>query len=169
MKITVSEINEEGLELELNDQIESDALKLLSPVHSVLRIDRIAAEVTVKGVVSSKVALQCGRCLKNFDLELKSRIDDVYRPIQEMEKEVHAELKGDELDTGFYSGDVIDTDDVLIEQLLLSAPMKPLCSEDCKGICPVCGADLNTIQCDCEQGDGDPRFAVLKKLKERKE
>ncbi|MBF0329792.1 MAG: DUF177 domain-containing protein [Nitrospirae bacterium] len=169
MKITVSEINEDGLELELNEQVESDAINLLSPVHGVLRIGRIAAEVTVKGVANCRVGLQCSRCLKNFDLEINSRIDDVYRPIKEMEKEVHAELKGDELDIGFYRDDVLDTDEIFLEQLLLDVPMKPLCSKDCKGICPECGADLNDMQCDCEPGDGDPRFAVLKKLKERKE
>ena len=60
----------------------------------------------------------------------------------------------------------IDADDTLIEQILLELPLKHLCREDCKGLCPKCGADLNTTQCSCDTSDPDPRFDVLRKLLE---
>lgn len=60
----------------------------------------------------------------------------------------------------------IDADDTLIEQILLELPLKHLCKDDCKGLCPKCGADLNITQCGCETKEPDPRFDVLRKLLE---
>ena len=60
----------------------------------------------------------------------------------------------------------IDADDTLIEQIFLELPLKHLCKEDCKGLCPKCGADLNTSPCSCDTSEPDPRFDVLRKLLE---
>jgi len=169
MKISVSEISAEGLELELNEEVTAEILTVTSPVHSVLRIDRNGSEVFVRGVMDAVVELECGRCLKQFGMDVKSRLEVVYHPAGEIQREEHKELKGEELDTGFYTDDTLDTVDILREQLLLSIPMKPLCSADCKGICPVCGADLSVEQCGCEVRETDPRLEVLKNLLKGKE
>ncbi len=169
MKIIISEIAEEGLELNLSDDIVSDAVKISSPVKSVLRIDKVGEDVLARGVLSGDVELQCSRCLKNFPLHISSQVNVVYHPVKEISKAEQHQLKGDELDTVFYSGDMLDTDDLLREQLLLNLPMKPLCSADCKGFCPMCGADLSISGCDCRTKQTDSRFEVLKKLKKEKE
>jgi uncharacterized protein len=168
MKIIISEIPEDGLELELKENIFSDAVKILSEIHAFLRIDRKDSGVLVKGTLSGDVELQCSRCLKDFSANIKSSIDVVYHPVEDIRKVEHHELKGDELDTIFYKGDVLDTDNLLIEQLILNMPMKPLCSSQCKGICPKCGTDLNTAQCGCETKDTEQRFEILKQLLTKK-
>lgn len=170
MKIIVSEIPENGMELELSETIESDSfLKILSPVHAFIRVDKKDSEIFLKGTANVKVQQQCSRCLKIFDVDLKIDIDTLYRPSKEINIEEHYELKSDELDTGFYRNDEIVVDDLLKEQILLNLPMKPLCSDQCKGLCPKCGADLNITQCNCEVSEVDERLAILKQLLKRKE
>ena len=169
MKIIVSEIPEEGLELELKDDIQSDAVKIVSAVTAVLRLDKVGENVLAKGALRADAELQCARCLKLFPLRISSQVNVVYHPAKDIAKAEQHQLKGDELDTVFYSNDLIETDDLLREQLILNLPMKPLCSQDCRGFCPKCGSDLNVSGCSCESKDMDPRFEVLKKLKKEKE
>lgn len=170
MKIIVSEIPEKGMDLELSEKIESDTdLKILSPVQALIRIDKKNSEIFLKGTLSVTLQQQCSRCLKIFDTEMKIDIDTLYRPSKEIDVEEHYELKSDELETAFYKNDEIDINDLLKEQILLNLPMKPLCSEQCKGLCPKCGTDLNITQCKCEVSEVDERLAVLKQLLKRKE
>jgi uncharacterized protein len=170
LKIIISDIPEKGLELELSEAIESDAsLKILSPVQASLKIDKKDSEVFVRGVADAVIEQQCSRCLKIFSVDLKVNIDTVYRPSKEINIEEHYELKSDEMETGFYKNDEIDLDDLLKEQFMLALPMKPLCSEGCKGLCPQCGADLNISECSCEVSEIDSRLSILKQLLKRKE
>jgi len=167
MKIIISEIPEEGLELNLSDQISSDAVRISSPVKSVLRLDKVGADVVARGVLSGDVELQCSRCLNDFPMHISSQVNVVYHPVKEISKAEQHQLKDDELDTVFYTGDIIDTDDLLREQLLLNLPMKPLCSPDCKGYCPICGTDLSVSGCNCKIKETDSRFEILKQLKKK--
>jgi uncharacterized protein len=169
MKIIVSEIPDEGLELELKDNIQSDAVKILSPVSAVLRLDKVGVNVLAKAALSCNAELQCARCLKHFPMRISSQVNVVYHPANDIAKSEQHQLKADELDTVFYRDDLIETDDLLREQLILNLPMKPLCAQDCKGFCPQCGSDLNVSGCLCETKEIDSRFEVLKKLKKEKE
>lgn len=169
MKVIISEIYEEGLKLELTEKISSDeSIKIVMPVKASLKIDKKGSEVIITGTAKGTVELQCSRCLKVLDMDIDSIINVVYHPASEINKEEHYELKGDELDTGFYRNDTIDTEDLLKEQLVLNLPMKPLCSNDCKGLCPKCGVDLNIAQCNCPVSEVDSRLAVLKQLLNKK-
>ncbi len=168
MKITVSDIPDEGLEFDLKEEITSDVLKFLSPVKAKIRVDRKESEIFIRGYLSCKIEQQCSRCLKNFEAKIETNLNVVYIPYDYMGREEHYELKGDELETGFFKNDIIDIDDLLKEQVFLNISMKPLCSPDCKGLCPKCGLDLNIASCTCEASEIDPRLAVLKQfLKER--
>jgi uncharacterized protein len=169
MKIVISDIPEEGTEVDLTGDIQSDAVRVLSPVKASLRIDKVEPELIVRGVLSGQVELECARCLKNFELKIASQVNVVYHPADEIGKHEQHELKSDELDTVFYTGDILETDDLLKDQLILNLPMKPLCSSECKGFCPVCGADKNISACNCEASEPDTRFEILKKLKTEKE
>lgn len=169
MKIVISEIPEEGIELDLKEEISADPVKIVSPVTAAMKIDKQGSEVIVNGNVGADVELQCSRCLNVFTLKVNSDINVVYRPAEDIGREEHYEIRGDELDTGFYKNDVLDTDDLLKEHVLLNVPMKPLCSEECKGLCPKCGLDLNTAQCNCATSEIDSRLAVLKQLLKKKE
>ncbi|HAK87849.1 MAG: hypothetical protein A2077_06645 [Nitrospirae bacterium GWC2_46_6] len=169
MKIVISEIPEEGIELELKEAIPADPVKIVSPVTASLRIDKQGSEAIVTGNAGADVELQCSRCLKVFTMKVNSDINVVYRPAEDIVREEHYEIRGDELDTGFYKNDILDTDDLLKEHVLLNVPMKPLCSAECKGLCPKCGADLNITQCNCPISEIDSRLAVLKQLLKKKE
>lgn len=169
MKIVISEIPEEGIDIELSESIALDTVKTASPLHADLNIRIIGSELLVNGRMEGDVELQCSRCLNTYAARVESAVNVVYEPSSTVNKEEHHKLKSDELDIGFYKNDTLDTDDVLVEQLLLNLPMKPLCSPGCKGICPECGADLNATSCNCSVSETDPRLKVLEQLLKRKE
>ncbi len=164
MKVVISEIPDEGLDLEGEESLELDVIKLISPVTARLRVEKVGQEVIIRGDLTAHVELQCGRCLKDFRREVLVPVDVVYHPAEELRGEERYELKGEELDMGFYAGDELDIQELMKEQVILNTPMKPLCSEACKGICLRCGTDLNTDSCSCSEKYIDPRLEVLKKL-----
>jgi len=164
MKILISQIPEEGLDLELEETIESNSI--VSPIRASLRIEKVNAEVIVKGKVKADVKLQCSRCLKDFQSELSVPVNGIYHPVEELKGEDRHEIKSEELDMDFYSGEELNLLDLLTEQIVLNMPMKPLCNDLCKGICLKCGADLNEGSCSCNEKDIDSRFETLKKLLE---
>jgi len=165
MKVQVSEITDEGLDLEFQETVKV-SIPLLSPVKALLRIEKVGSEVLAQGQATTRMELQCSRCLRNFPKDMDMKIDVVYHPVEELRGEERHEVREDELDMGFYRDDELDIRDLVVEQILLNVPMKPLCSETCRGICPKCGADMNVNPCTCEQKETDPRLAVLKKLLE---
>jgi uncharacterized protein len=169
MKIIISEIPDEGTELEFRGNIESDVVRILSPVEATIRLDRLDKDLVASGALSGMVEQQCARCLSNFEYRITSNFSVVYHPAEILDRHEQHELKSDELDTVFYTGDALETDDLLRDQLLLNLPMKPLCSPECKGFCPVCGADRNMSACNCNTGERDTRFEALKSLKIEKE
>lgn len=164
MKILLSDMPEEGLDLEFEEAIGTGALKLLSPAKSRLRIDKIGPDIVVKGNITTIAELQCSRCLKAFSMDIDVDVIAEYRPVEELRADERHEIKEDELDLGFYKGDEIDVQEAIAEQIILSIPMKPLCSESCRGLCPRCGADLNLAPCTCDVKDVNPQFEALKKL-----
>ncbi len=170
MKILIPDIPEEGLDIDISEEIKTDYPRLLSPVSASLHVDKVGDEVLLRGRLSTKIELRCSRCLKDFEREVNIDVDVVYHSLSELKGEEKYEIKEDELDTGFYLEDEIDLDELLLEQIILNIPMKPLCSEFCKGLCPRCGKDLNTEECNCERMGIDPRFERLKRLfNDRKE
>ncbi len=164
MKILLSDITEDGLDTEFNEAIETDVIRMLSPLKAKLRIDKVSSEILVNGSLSALVEMQCSRCLNNFTNNTDININVVYHPVEELKGEDRHEIKDDELDTDFYRDAQLDISELLKEQLILSLPMKPLCSESCKGICFRCGKNLNIDSCECRQEEPDPRLAKLKKL-----
>jgi uncharacterized protein len=162
MKIIVSEIPVEGLDIELRETIKSDASSF--PARAQMKIKKVGAEVVISGTIEADLELQCSRCLKDFRSMLTIPVNVVYNPVEILKGEDKHELKVDELDMGFYSGDELDLLDLVKEQIILNLSMKPLCSESCKGICLKCGTDLNANTCSCTDKGTDPRLEVLKKL-----
>ncbi len=85
-------------------------------------------------------------------------------PLESMPREEERELHADDLDVEFYKNGIINLKDFLREQILLQVPMKPLCSDDCRGLCQYCGQDLNIAQCSCAPPSGHPGLSGLKDL-----
>lgn len=167
MKIQIADIPEEGLHVDLKETFKLEEISLLSPVSAGLELDKKGTEIMIAGKINADAELQCGRCLKVFRRQLDFPVEAVYHPVEELGTE-RRELKDDEMDTGFYKGEELDLDDFVREQLLLSIQMKPLCTEECKGLCPNCGADLNVAKCLCDKREVDPRLEVLKNLLEKR-
>ena len=163
MKIRIPDIPDEGLTLDIEESIDTNSV--LSPVSARLRTEKAGAEIMVKGDLRAEIKLICSRCLKEYNGKLTIPVDVVYHPVEELKDEAHLnEVKSEELDLDFYSGEEIDLLDLVKEQVELNIPMKPLCDDACKGICPKCGTDLNIRSCTCSVKDIDPRFESLKKL-----
>ncbi|RPF42600.1 uncharacterized protein EDD75_1702 [Thermodesulfitimonas autotrophica] len=132
----------------------AEPIPVVSPVVLVLTITNAGDFLWAVGESRTTVRLACSRCLKEFAVELAGRIEEKYRLHGAAGPEEEIPLAADDL----------DFTDQVIESLLLALPMKPLCREDCRGLCPRCGKDLNEGACGCPAGEGDPRLAVLKKL-----
>lgn len=160
MKIYIPDIPIEGLEIELKDHTEID--NIIVPLSAQLKVEKVDTEIMIKGSITADVILQCSRCLKDFSMRLFINVDVFYHPVEELKGEETHEIKIDELDMDFYSGEELDIMSLINEQIMLDIPMKPLCSETCKGICIECGTNLNTGICRCERLHIDPRLASLK-------
>jgi uncharacterized protein len=168
MKILIPDIPQEGIDLDIQETLQSETG--LFTIRGRLKVEKVASEVMVKGDLRADVQLQCSRCLKQYTGDLSIPVDVVYHPVEELKGADHHEIASEELDLDFYEGEELDITRLLKEQVALNVPMKPLCNETCRGLCPRCGTDLNVSDCSCSQKTMDPRFQELKKfLKERKE
>lgn len=163
MKIVIADIPDEGLIVDLEEELTPEDVSLSCAVTSRLSLHKVGTEIVIAGRLKAAMDLQCSRCLRDFRQDLDIPVNVVYHPIAEAGEERHA-LKDDEMDMEFYKGEELDLRELLKEQVLLNEQMKPLCSEQCKGICPKCGTDLNAGQCNCGGKEVDPRLEALKKL-----
>ena len=119
------------------------------------------------GGVKTTLELSCSRCLESFTSPLDADFDLRYQPHAMNTGEDEREIEEDDLSTAFYENEQIDLGQLMREQFQLALPMKPLCSEDCKGLCPQCGTNLNKASCDCSPAWKDPRLAGLQALLKR--
>jgi uncharacterized protein len=139
--------------------------RVVAPISLAFDIFKDKLQFRLAGRVQTSLELPCGRCLEPFSTLVDQTFDLRYRPHAENTGEGEREIEEDDLTTAFYDNDEIDLGHLMREQFLLSLPMKPLCRDDCKGLCVVCGANLNQETCGCKREWEDPRLAVLKKLK----
>jgi len=126
-------------------------------------LDNTDGEIRIQGRYTGVMEADCDRCLGPVSYPLDRRFDLFYRPPLNLDAD---ELKIDEgeAEIGFYEGLGLDLADVIKEQVLLAMPMQRICRDDCKGICPVCGANRNETACDCHQEPADDRWRALKNL-----
>ena len=146
-----------------------DDYTVVAPVHLVVdvRKDRDAYRVT--GRVQTQLRLECGRCLEPFDIPVDSAFELRYVPETANTGDAEREVAEDDLTTAYYRNETLDLGELMHEQFVLALPMKPLCSDACKGLCPECGTNLNKETCDCKPAWKDPRLAALEGLVNRKE
>ena len=123
-----------------------------------------AEEVRVRGQYQVEMAAQCDRCLGQARFPLDARFDLYYRPMAEIARDEEVAIDEGEAEIGFYAGEGLELEDILHEQVLLALPMQRVCSEACKGICPVCGKNRNETACDCKTEAHDDRWGALRNL-----
>jgi uncharacterized protein len=171
MKINISDIVEEGVKCHLSEDMREESLfRSSGPVNAHIELSRRGEEIRVEGEITGSLSLQCSRCLKDFNVDIMFDFDSVYHPCSTVARGEGHEIPAEEAEIGFYQGEEIDIGYVVKEQLILNIPMKPLCEIECKGLCPVCGKDLNKESCGCKKEKIDKRFEPLKSiLSNRKE
>jgi len=123
-------------------------------------------EIHIRGRVATSLEASCDRCLASVAIPVERDFDLFYRPVSTIARAEEVELPEDELDVGFFSGDGVELADVVTEQVILSVPMKVICQAECRGLCPVCGANLNVGKCGCLPPAEDSPFSSLKEEKE---
>jgi uncharacterized protein len=169
-------IPEEGLDID--EGLEPAVVRLEDDPDLVLRpgarlkahVDLVdGTTIHVRGRLTGAVEPDCGRCLEHYNLPIEQELDLFYLPRtaerpEDQEEEV--ELSDRDVVVGYYDGGRLDLAEVMREQILLAVPLKSLCREDCRGLCPSCGTNLNLGSCGCAPpvADEDPRLAPLRRL-----
>ena len=133
-----------------------------------VKITRLTRDLLVQGEVTGQVTLECSRCLVPVTVPVSAHLEEEYQPTIEVEtgRPVHREEF--EVDDSFFrisANHEVDLTEPVRQAMLVEMPLKPLCREDCKGLCPQCGANLNEGPCDCETDTEDNRWAALRELK----
>jgi len=167
MKVNLSNlINGNDYQINLDDTFEIDEIKtegndikFNKPVEIHGGVYNTDDDIFLQAKVSFEYITNCDRCLQSTIKEEVAMLD--YKIKTEADGE---ELSEDELI--LEKGKVLDLKEPIISSIILSLPMKTICTDNCKGICPNCGADLNKGNCDCKDNNIDPRLAKLKKLME---
>lgn len=172
----------EPQKLEFNEQIPSGKLDLgleitqKAPIHTQGRAELVeehhggktyVKDIRVVGDFSAEVELHCARCLELVPMKLSGDFDLLYRPMSTIKAADEVSISDADTEIGYYQGDGLMLEDVIKEQLLLSAPLRALCQEDCKGLCPHCGVNKNTTECGCTEKRTDPRWNALAEMKDK--
>lgn len=175
MKIRVDELKDKTVELSAEEPLGGysnlvalhDAGECIfpSPLRVRLTVAREYDHIRVNGRVETTLLLNCARCLNEFGMGVDSPFTIFYMRAAGLPLDEDVELAEEDMISATYEGDEIDFTTEIAEQILLSIPFKPLCKEDCRGLCPSCGADLNITQCACSQNHVNLKFAALKNLK----
>ena len=142
--------------------------RVAAPVSLAFEIFKDKSHYRLAGRTQTTIELPCSRCLEPIAVDVDAPFDLRYQPHTAAagtgKHDPEREIEEDDFATAFYEHDEIDLGQLMREQLYLAVPMKPLCDGACRGLCPVCGTNLNRGTCECRPGWEDPRFAVLKAL-----
>jgi uncharacterized protein len=185
MRVNIDEIKDPGIDRawDLPREGIDEALRgdpagyhALAPSHVKAHLERTGRRVRLQAEGSAEVTAPCSRCLAptrvSVPLEMELSLVPADEDAEEQPVEHHATDDGgegsftpDQVDEERYSGKVIDLDPLVQEQLLLALPPYPVCGDGCKGLCTVCGQNLNEKECGCTRHVPDPRWAGLAKFR----
>jgi uncharacterized protein len=167
LNIQWRDMRDSSAEVHLHDMVElPDVVKetgqivAMGPVEADLRASRNNDTILVQGVLSADVTYRCSRCLQEY-------VDRLEVPFAEQFIKASQEMRDDEDERIATVGEEIDLDPWIEQAVVLALPYRPLCKQDCAGLCPVCGINRNESSCDCELGRIDPRLADLARFFEQ--
>jgi len=124
--------------------LEAEGIRFTGPVNAKLRLFKQGDSVYIKAELSVPVESECAKCLVPVHRILEGTLENQYQPLPKEERDIL-----DDVGIGYYSGEDIELSEDLVESFLLELPARIVCSEDCKGLCPKCGQNLNEAECDC--------------------
>lgn len=136
-------------------ELQKPNLKITAPVVLKGMVENAGDVILLKAEAATEIERTCGRCLKVYTEKLNARVVEKFYP---------AGAENIENDAFIYESDLLDITEPVRESLLLAVPLQALCREDCRGLCPVCGADRNEGDCGCDTTSVDPRLAALKQF-----
>lgn len=185
MRVNIDEIKEGGLRRDwdvtreqVDEMVAGDraGYRARGPTHVEVRLRKLERRVLVDAHAKAELTVACGRCLQPVPVDVPVDFELTLVPSDEYEDEPRGEkddatgkvagsFEPAQAEEEIYTGKVIDLDPLLREQLVLALPGYPVCKDDCKGLCPVCGANLNDRDCGCDRHVPDPRWAGLKNVK----
>ena len=180
MEFKVSALEQEPIEFDLQyqpgaidfgEEAEQSGPLATSGLAEVLHEHRgpkdIVADIRLRGRFEGNFQVPCARCIEPVEIPLAGDFDLIFRPGKVDSESPERSITAPETEIGYYQKDGLLLEDVLIEQVLLSLPVKTLCKPDCKGLCPRCGQNRNSQPCNCEEGSSDPRWEALAGLRGR--
>ncbi len=189
MRVNIDEIKDAGLDRSwdltreaLDEAVSGDraGYRARGPAHVDAHLEKVERRVRVEASATAPLTVACGRCLAptavdvpvSFELTLvpADEYDEADEEVPRGEKDAGKGRSGGSFDPAdaeedTYSGKTVDLDPIVREQLVLALPSYPVCDERCRGLCPVCGSNLNERDCGCDRHVPDPRWAGLKNLK----
>ena len=151
-----------------------DEVRQRSPLRAAGRADLVeehhgkhivVQDIRVKGELETSLEVACARCLDPVVHPVERSFDLLYRPLGTDSGHEELSVTDAEAEIGYYEGQGLLLEDTLREQVLLALPLRTICREDCKGLCPHCGKNLNEDQCSCVDDVEDPRWAALKEIR----
>jgi uncharacterized protein len=161
-KIRIDETFQPGqIDFSGEDLVQGSPLRVTGSAELVAHAE---GEARVLGRYSVIMTAVCDRCLGRACFPLEASFDLTYHPMAEIARDEEVGIGKDEVEIGFYEGNGIELEDVLLEQVLLALPMQRVCGEACKGICPVCGGNRNETPCNCRPEGQDERWGALSEL-----
>jgi DUF177 domain-containing protein len=155
--------NSEGPDVE----VEGGALEARD-LRGIVKVTRLSDGLLVQGDVASDVRLVCSRCLDEFSLPVQAMLEEEYQPVIDVETGRPVQRTGIEENDQAFKLDAnhqMDLTEPVRQALLVALPLKPLCREDCKGLCPECGANLNEGDCGHRPEVADNRWVGLRELR----
>lgn len=156
-------LNFDGRKIAIKEDVEikeenGDSFSIIEPVHFDGVAVNAGGTIEVTGMAYAKVKLNCDRCAESYDRHIEFEINERFKK----EDEFSDSEQNPDIIT--FTGTTIDLNEVLYTNLYMNLPSKNLCMEDCKGLCSVCGKNLNLGDCGCSTESTDPRFDILDKL-----
>jgi uncharacterized protein len=145
-----------------------DEFRIVAPVEFAADVRKDQEKVRLVGRMQAVLELDCSRCLDSYQIPVDAPIDLMFLPGSANTGVAEREIEDEDIGVSYYHDDVIDLAEVMREQCHLALPMKPLCRDDCRGLCPVCGVNRNRETCDCQATWVDPRLEPLRALKQMK-
>jgi uncharacterized protein len=129
----------------------------------------VIQDIRLNGELATRLELLCARCLEPVAQDVTRKFDLLYRPLGTDAGNEELSVTVAEAEVGYYQGGGLLLEDAIREQVLLAVPLKVVCREDCRGLCPTCGKNRNTEPCSCAPPLGDPRWSALKDIREKLE
>ncbi len=180
MLIRVRELERHNLEFD--DDYQPGAIEFgpefrqIGPLHGDGRAELVVEhrghhqdveDIRLIGNVRAHLEFSCARCLEPVGQDVSKTFDLIFRPQGVDRRAAEVAISEGETEIGYYQGEGLLLEDALREQVLLATPVRALCREDCKGLCPQCGRNLNVEECHCEQRLSDPRWEPLSEIKKK--